>query len=105
MTTYVMTLELNADGALLRVGFETPAQNDAIVRDAVTGLQELVDAGGVEGKVLRVNGPMSLPVAFAVAHGVGHLFGVVAVYDPKLDGKYVVAISHDPMYAIGDLLD
>jgi CRISPR-associated protein Csx3 len=105
MTTYTMNLELNADGALLRVGFGTPAQNDAIVRDAVVGLQGLVDAGGVEGKVLRVNGPMSLPVAFAVAHGVGHLFGAVAVYDPKLGGKYVVAISHDPMYPIGDLLD
>jgi hypothetical protein len=33
------------------------------------------------------------------------LFGVVAIYDPKLGGKYVVAISHDPGFAIGDLLD
>ncbi|MCY7408307.1 MAG: CRISPR-associated protein Csx3 [Alkalinema sp. CAN_BIN05] len=105
MTTYLMSLEALADGALLRVVFGTPAQNDQIVRDAVAGLEALVLRGGVEGRVLRVNGPMSLPVAFAVAHGVGHLFGVVAIYDPKLGGKYVVAISHDPGFAIGDLLD
>ena len=105
MSTYVVSLEAMADGALLRVGFGSPAQNDQIVRDAMAGLEALVGAGGFEGRVLRVNGPMSLPVAFALAHGVGHLFGVVAVYDPKLGGKYVVAICHDPGFAIGDLLD
>ena len=105
MTSYVMSLEALADGALLRVGFGTPAQNGEIVRDAVAGLEALVLRGGFEGRVLRVNGPMTIPAAFAVAHGVGHLFGVVAVYDPKLGGKYVVVISHDPGFAIGDLLD
>jgi CRISPR-associated protein Csx3 len=105
MTSYVMSLEALADGALLRVRFGTPAQNGEIVRDAVAGLEALAEEGGFEGRVLRVNGPMTIPVAFTVAHGVGHLFGVVAVYDPKLGGKYVVAISHDPGFAIGDLLD
>ena len=105
MAAYLISLEVMADGALLRVGFGTPAQNGEIVRDAVAGLEALVEEGGFEGRVLRVNGPMTIPVAFAVAHGVGHLFGVVAIYDPKLGGKYVVAISHDPGFAIGDLLD
>jgi CRISPR-associated protein Csx3 len=39
-----------------------------------------------------------------LCHKVAHLFGAVACFDPKL-AKYVVAISHDPAYAVGDLID
>jgi CRISPR-associated protein Csx3 len=105
MTTYCIESELTTDGILLRVCFGEPAQNDQIVRDAVSRLTELIQSGGLEGSLLRVNGPMSMPVAFALAHGVGHLFGAVAIYDPKLGGKYVVSISHDPNYPIGLLID
>jgi CRISPR-associated protein Csx3 len=105
MTTYRIESELTTDGILLRVGFGEPAQNDQIVRDAVVRLTELIQSGGLEGILLRVNGPMSMPVAFALAHGVGHLFGAVAIYDPKLGGKYVVSISHHPNYPIGLLVD
>lgn len=56
------------------------------------------------GQVVRLNGPASLPVAIAIAHEIGHLFGAIAAYDPKL-GKYVVAVSHDPAFAVGDLID
>jgi CRISPR-associated protein Csx3 len=106
MTTYLMNLESLDDGDLLRVKFGEPAQNDAIARDAAAALEELI-AGGqmVGGKVLRVNGPMSMPVAFVVAHRVGHLYGAIAVYDPKIGGKYVVSISHNPEYTVGMLLD
>ncbi|MFH0794290.1 MAG: CRISPR-associated protein Csx3 [bacterium] len=88
--TYKITAETNADGVLLRLSFGTPAQNDQIVRDAVLALSELKLEGG--GTVF-LNGPASLPVACAIAHGVAHLFTEVAVFDPKMAG-YVVAVSH-----------
>jgi len=56
------------------------------------------------GKIVKLNGPASLPVAIAIGHEIGHIFGVIAVFDPKL-GKYVVAVSHDPEFSVGDLID
>jgi CRISPR-associated protein Csx3 len=106
MTTYLITIEPLDDGLLLRGRFGDPAQNDAIVRDADAQMEALIATGSLPGgKLLRINGPMSIPVAFVVAHRVGHLYGAIAVYDPKLGGKYVVSISHDPDYVVGMLLD
>lgn len=102
MSTYKISLE---DGNVLRVGFGEPAQNDQIVRDAETRLDEMVAAGElIGGEVIRVNGPASLPVAMVLCHKLAHRYGAVACFDPKLS-KYVVAISHNPAYAVGDLLD
>jgi len=93
------------EGEILRVGFGTPAQNDAIVRDAGSRLEELVSSGAMAGgSVIKVNGPASLPVAVVIAHAVSHLYETVAVYDPKL-GKYVVSVSHGADYNPGDLID
>lgn len=93
------------EGNLLRVGFGEPAQNDAIVRDACERLAEMTASGELAGgPVLKINGPASLPVAIAIAHAVGHLYQGVACFDPKL-AKYVVAVSHDPAYNIGDLIE
>jgi CRISPR-associated protein Csx3 len=96
-----MTYNIVRDGDVLKLSFGAPAQNDQIVRDAVAAVKALKLEGG---KVIKLNGPASLPVAIALSHEVGHLFGAVAAFDPKL-GKYVVAISHDPDFAIGDLID
>jgi CRISPR-associated protein Csx3 len=99
MSSYQIELQ----GDVLRVMFGEPAQNDQIVKDAAIRLAEL--AGElVGGRVLKINGPASLPVAFVLAHGVAHLYGVVAVYDPKLS-KYVVCVTHDPAHGVGDLID
>ena len=99
-STYNVALE----GDILRLSFGAPAQNDEIVRDAVAAVKSLKLKGG---KLIKLNGPASLPVACALAHELGHLYGALAVFDPKLDGtkKYVVAISHDPDFAVGDLID
>lgn len=94
--TYSVILE----GEILKLSFGAPAQNDQIVRDAVAAVKALSLQGG---KVIKLNGPASLPVAIAIAHEVGHLYGAVAAFDPKL-GKYVVAISHDPSLKVGDLI-
>lgn len=102
MASYKISLEA---GGLLRVGFGDPAQNDQIVKDAVARLDEMVKAGELAGgTVLKINGPASLPVAVAIAHATSHLYGVVGVFDPKLD-KYVVAVSHGAAYKPGDLID
>jgi len=102
MSTYNITIEA---GGIMKVGFGAPAQNDQIVKDAQERLEEMVAAGELPGgEAIRVNGPASLPVAMVVAHTVGHLYGAVACFDPKL-AKYVVAIAHGDKYQVGDLID
>ena len=100
-----MTYNIILVGNVLKVGFGDPAQNDQIVRDAEKRCDELIASGELAGgDVIRVNGPASLPVAMVLCHKVAHLYGAVACFDPKL-AKYVVAISHNPSYAVGDLID
>jgi len=101
MAYYNIVLE----GDVLRVGFGDPAQNDAIVRDAVARLAEMVKSGELKGgELIKINGPASLPVAVAIAHAVAHLYEVIAVFDPKI-AKYVVSVSHGDTYRPGDLID
>jgi CRISPR-associated protein Csx3 len=90
-----------ADGVVtVEIGFGSPAANTEIVPEAVAAFAALQLKGG---RGIRFNGPASLPAAMALAHAVGHLFGYVACWDPKLSG-YVVAISHDPGVRPGQLL-
>lgn len=101
MSTYNIAL----NEGTLKIGFGSPAQNDQIVKDAETRLGEMVTNGELMGgDLIRVNGPASLPAAMVLAHKLGHLYGSVACFDPKLS-KYVVAISHNPLYTVGDLID
>jgi CRISPR-associated protein Csx3 len=100
MTTYMIKLEDD----ILRVGFAEPAQNDQIVQDAAKCLDELLSSGQLAGgKLLKINGPASIPVAFVIAHKVAHLYSAIAFYDPKL-ASYVVCITHNPAYKLGDLV-
>lgn len=99
------TYQIELQGNVLKVGFGEPAQNDQIVKDAAARLAELVDKGELKGgKLLKINGPASLPAAFVLTHGVSHLYGAIAVWDPKLS-KYVVAISRNPDYPFASLID
>lgn len=100
--TYSITRD--ADG-ILRVGFGKPSGNDQIVKDAYARLDAMQKAGELSGGgLLKINGPASLPVAMVLGHKLSHLFEAVACFDPKLN-KYVVAISHSPNYAVGDMID
>ena len=85
----------------LTIGFAAPAQNDAIVVDALAAIHQLNLKGG---RGVLFNGPASLPVAMALAHAVAHLYEFVACMDPKL-ARHVVAISHTPDYRPGDLIE
>ena len=91
-----------AEGVVeLRISFGVAAQNPQIVPDAVAALRDLKLTGG---KLVKFNGPGTLPVAMALAHEVGHLFGAVACFDPKIAPGYVVCITHDPKFELGQQL-
>lgn len=84
----------------VKVGFGAAAANTEVVPDAIAAIRALELAGG---RGIHLDGPMSIPAAVAVAHSVGHLFGYVACFDPKLEG-FVVAISHHPDFKPGQLI-
>jgi CRISPR-associated protein Csx3 len=102
-STFLVEVDSSGSGeeVLLHVRFGTAAENDQIVRDAEAAMQTLNLKGG---SLVKFNGRASLPVAMVLCHAVAHMFGAVAVFDPKL-GKYVVCVSHDPKRPIGALLD
>ncbi|MEA5489644.1 MULTISPECIES: hypothetical protein [Pseudanabaena] len=102
MSTYLTKL----DGKILQVGFGQSADNDRIVRDATDQIDRLIANGEMTGgEILCINGRASMPVGFAIAAKVGHIFGAIAVSDPKL-GKdtFVVAITHSATYKLGEVL-
>ncbi len=101
MTTY--NIELQA--GILRIKFGEPAQNNQIVKDAATRLEEMAQSGELAGgQLLKINGPVSIPVAFVLAHKLAHIYGAIGFYDPKL-AKYVICITHNTAYKLGDLID
>jgi CRISPR-associated protein Csx3 len=98
---YTVSADTTRDeGVVLKVGFAEPAQNDVLVAEVVEGVRALKLAGG---KAVFINGPASLPVAVALSHELGHLFGAVYCFDPKMAG-YVCAISHDPTVCVGGVV-
>lgn len=103
MTHY--KVEHIGDG-LIKVGFvpENPADNSVLVQEAHEASLKLKSDSALHGKVIRINGAASLPVAMAIASNLAHIAPAVAAFDPKL-GKYVVAISHSPQFKVGDLID
>ncbi|QKQ77900.1 hypothetical protein FBB35_21720 [Nostoc sp. TCL240-02] len=57
----------------------------------------------MRGRLLKINGAQSISIAYHIAHKVAHLYGAVAIFDPKLSG-YVVSITHDSEYKLGMVL-
>lgn len=103
MTSY----NINCEEGILLVGFDKdkPATGDRIVQDAETRLEELISSGVLRGgSLLKINGRMSVPVSYTIAHKLGHLYSAIAVFDPRLKA-YVVTISTNPEYQLGDHID
>ncbi|MCK5476179.1 MAG: CRISPR-associated protein Csx3 [Candidatus Pacebacteria bacterium] len=99
------TYNIEKNGDILKVAFGDQADNDQIVQDAQMRLDEMIGSGELSGgQLIKINGPASLPVAMVIAHALGHMYGAVAAFDPKL-GKYVVATAHGGIYQVGDLVD
>jgi CRISPR-associated protein Csx3 len=84
------------------VGFGEPAENTSIVRDAAIAMDAALEVEG-GGPLALIYGPASLPAMAVIIHRLGHRFGAVGVWDPKLD-RYVVVTSHSPDYSVGQTL-
>lgn len=80
--------------------------NDALVKEVTETITALIDNEGlISGEIIKVYGPLSVPIAFVLAHKLSPLFKTVAVYDPRLKNKYVVTIVNGGEYSVGDLVD
>jgi CRISPR-associated protein Csx3 len=102
MTSYNIKLEDDT----LKVDFnrDVPAKGDQLVRDAETRLDEMIQSGEIKGgTLLKIFGPQSVPICYTIAHKVGHLYGAIAVCDPRIG--HVVVISTNPAYPVGKRLD
>jgi CRISPR-associated protein Csx3 len=106
MSTYKISLEDD----VLKVGFAKPANGDQIVKDAAARLDEMIRAGEFSGgKLLKIDGPASLPVCYLIAHKISHLYSAIAIFDPKIGRKgyktFITAVSHTPAYKIGEIIE
>jgi len=54
--------------------------------------------------IIRITGRGPIWLYTAIVHAVAHLAKAIAVYD-AINKKYVVVVSHDPMYKIGTTID
>jgi CRISPR-associated protein Csx3 len=105
MTSYLINSD--PDTSTLKVDFNRnlPQSGDRIVKDAVTRLDELIQSGELAGgALLKINGPASVLVSYVMAHKLTHLYGAIAVSDPRL-GAYVVVKSNNPDYPVGSRID
>jgi CRISPR-associated protein Csx3 len=107
MSTYQINLECD----ILKVGFgATLATGDQIVRDADARLNEMIASGELPGDTLiKINGLTSVLVSQVLAAKLLKLYDVIAFFDPKIGDRgldrYVVTISNNPEYKVGDILD
>ncbi len=99
------SIKHQGDG-LIKIGFipENPADNTVLVQEAHEASLNLKGDSTLHGKLIRINGAASLPVAMAIASNLAHISPAIACFDPKL-GAYVVAISHSPNFKVGDLIN
>ncbi|PSB58758.1 CRISPR-associated protein Csx3 [Chamaesiphon polymorphus] len=93
----------------LTVSFGEPANNDRIVIEVSAKIDRLIKSKQIRGgKLLKITGRQSIPVAYTICHQVAHLYGAIAIFDPKIGGKgidaYIVVISHSPGYQVGQIL-
>jgi CRISPR-associated protein Csx3 len=108
MSSYQMDLQ----GDVLRVSFNRTvrADGDRLVVDALISLEQMQERGQLQGgKLLKVDGPQSIAIAYALSHKLAHLYGVIAILDPKI-GKpgyktYIVTSSHSPDYQVGETIE
>jgi CRISPR-associated protein Csx3 len=99
------------DVLIAKINNGVQVDGDQIVRDATAQLANLIDSGQLPGgkQVLKINGRATVLASFAIAHQVAHLYGGVAVFDPKMGekgiDKYIVTVSHTKDYQVGQSVD
>jgi len=106
------SFQLSLTGDTLQVGFnrEQSADGDRLVKDAKAQLDQMLDQGlFTGGKLLKIDGPQSISIAYVLAHRLAPLYAAIAVLDPKI-GKpdhrtYIVVISQGSAYQVGELVE
>jgi CRISPR-associated protein Csx3 len=100
------------DGVLhARINNGVQVDGDRIVRDAVAQLANLIESGQLPGgkQILKIKGRTTVLASCAIASQVAHLYGGVAVFDPRLGDKgldkYVVTVSHSKDCRVGETVD
>ncbi|WP_030008027.1 hypothetical protein [Picosynechococcus sp. NKBG042902] len=93
-------LKLEEDVLTIQLSAASYRMNDVLVPALYQDLARLKQNELRGGKLLKVNGKHSLPMAYVLADGVAHLYGAIAIFEPEHQG-YLVAISHDPDYPVG----
>ena len=94
---------LSLSGDVLTVGFNPaePASNSEL---CFFVKQELEKINFPPGKLIKINGAASLPLALVLGKKLAPLYGAVGVFDPKLQ-KYVIAVSSSSQFQVGDLVE
>ncbi len=102
MTTY----KIEFKEEILGIDFGEPAQNDQLVKDTAAGLGEMAQLGELlGGKLFRINGPVSIPVAFVLAHQLAHIDIFRDQFFRPKSGLCVISITHNPAYKLRELID
>ena len=99
---------IEAQKDTLQVGFnsEINASGECIVKDTSETIKSLISSGQLpKTNILKIQGRSSVLVSYVLAHELGHLYSVIAVSDPRLENNFVVTISYDPNYKVGDIID
>jgi len=78
-------------------------EGDVLTKEAALKIDELMNQNLTGGDLLKINGKSSVAVNFMIANKLAHLYGNIAVWDPKLC-DYVITLRHGGKYAEGELI-
>ena len=103
-------LNLQKDTLKVSLNPQVRVSGDQVVRDTVVALDQLIDSGKLTGgSLLKINGRATLLASYVLAHRLAHLYGAIAVFDPKIGeqglDRYVIVTNHGSNYQIGEVLD
>lgn len=100
------TISINRTGDTMTFKHAGEGDASAKVRDTVARLQEMDAAGELAGGgLVKVTGPLLVPVAAVFGHVLAHRFSAVAFFVPPM-AKFVVASVHgDATLKVGDAIE
>ena len=103
------TFSANFRGDILKVDC-IHAEGNQIAIDAAARIDKLIASNQLRGgKLIKINGQISLLASYVIAHRLQHLYGAIAVYDPKICDvgieRYIVTISHGSGMTIGSVIE
>lgn len=80
-------------------------EGNILIKEAAQKIDDLINSQIIKGgELLKINGKSSVAVSYMIAHKLGHLYGNIAVWDPKLC-DYVITLRHGGKYAEGELIN